>query len=239
MQTILKKIRKADEDFHLLGKHDTVVVGVSGGKDSVLLLHALTYYQRFKHKSFTLIGVYLDFGFENMDISCVSEFCKKEKITFYIEKTNIYEILKHYPKKNKTLDCSRCSSLKRGAIINVAQKYGANKVAFAHHADDAIETLFLNAFYGAKLQTFQPKIHLDDKNIDFIRPLIYTEEKDIIKTVKHLHLPIVKSACPNDGLTKRQSVKTLLAEIEGNYKGSKQNLLNLLSNEDIRLWRKQ
>lgn len=239
MQNILKLIRKADQDYHLIEDNDTIVVGVSGGKDSMLLLKALKYYSKFKNKNFTFIAVHMKMGFNNMDSSIIRNYCIREEIKYYEEEVPIYEILSHYLKKDGSLDCSRCSKLKRGAIVNIAKKLNANKIAFAHHGDDAVETFLLNAIYGGKIASFAPKINYNDNEITFIRPLIYVHENTIINGIKKENIPVIKSTCPKDGYSKRQDIKELLQQIYKQYPSSKNNLLKLLSNEEIEIWKKE
>ena len=238
MKKILKYIRKADQDYHLIETSDKIAIGLSGGKDSMVLLKALHTYQKFKHKQFTLVAIHLNMGFSNMDTTILKEYCKQYEIPYYEEKVEIYEILKHYKKVNGQLDCSRCSNLKRGAIVQMATKYKCNKIAFAHHGDDAIETFLLNAIYGAKLSTFKPKIQYVDKAIEFIRPLVYVHEKEIKRIVKAYQIPIVKSSCPQDGFSKRQVVKEILANLYTQFPQAEHNFLQLLSTDQINLWKK-
>lgn len=239
MKHILKYLRKGDEDFKLIDTNDTIVVGVSGGKDSMLLLKALASYQKFDHKQFKLIAVHMKMGFPNMDSNIIKQYTQALNVEYYEEEVPIYEILKHYLKEDGSLDCSRCSTLKRGAIVKIAKKLKANKIAFAHHGDDAVETFFLNAIYGGKMSTFQPKINYENNNISFIRPFIYLHESDIIKAVKKENIVIVKSTCTKDGNSKRSELKKLMQDIYEQFPASKQNLLNMLSNEDVNVWKKE
>ena len=238
MQEILKYLRKADDDYGLIKENDTILVGVSGGKDSVLLLYALSLYQNFKEKNFTIIGVHMNMGFPNSDITLITTFMESLSIPFRVVDVPIYEILTHYSKEDGSLDCSRCSNLKRGAIVNLAKEWKANKIAFAHHGDDALETLFLNAIHGAKMDTFQPQIYYEDKEITFIRPFVYVHESDIIQAVKKRQLPTVQSQCPKDGFSSRTQMKTLLHQIYKDFPASKKNLLNMLSHEKG-VWKKE
>ncbi|MDF9823903.1 tRNA 2-thiocytidine biosynthesis protein TtcA [Breznakia sp. PF5-3] len=239
MKKILKYIRKADEDYHLIENGDTIAIGVSGGKDSMVLLKALHEYQKFDHKHFQILAIHLKMGFPNMDMSDIQAFCTTSSIPYHEEDVPIYEILTHYQKTDGRLDCSRCSNLKRGAIVNVAKEKHCNKIAFAHHGDDAVETFLLNAIYSGKVSTFQPKIHYEDNDITFIRPLIYVHEKDIIANVKANEIPIVESTCPQDGYSKREDMKKLLKQLYDTYPEAKNNLLNMLSNGTVQLWKKE
>lgn len=237
MQKILKYIRKADEDFHLIENNDTIVIGISGGKDSVLLAHALNLYRKFKEKNFKIIAVHMNMGFPDSDMSVIKNYITSLNIPYHEVEVPIYEILQNY-KKDGNLDCARCSNLKRGAIVNIAKELKANKIAFAHHGDDAIETFMMNAIYSGKMSTFQPKIFYEDNNITFIRPLIYLHEKNIIQVVKRLEIPFVKSGCPKDGYSSRTLIKQKLNEFYAISSNAQKNLLHMLSEENG-IWKKE
>lgn len=242
LKQILGAIRKADLDYNLIQDGDRIAVGVSGGKDSLLLLYSLHLYQkiayRYDQKKFEVVGIHLEMGFPNMDFQFVRDFAKQNGIEYHDYPTKLYEILKLYPNKNGNIQCSRCSTLKKGAIVKAAKELNCNKTAFGHHADDAIETLFLNLIYGGKLNTFEPAMHLSNTGMDFIRPFIYCYEENIRNTaVNELRLPVVKSTCPNDGFTKRQDIKDLLGNIYQTYPIAKKNFLTAISNqEQLKLW---
>lgn len=239
MKKVLGCIRKADEEFDMIQSGDKVCVGVSGGKDSVLLLYSLSLYKKFASVDFDVIGVHIEMGFGNMDFSEVNHFCKEHDITLYHEPSEVYEILKRNKTEDGRLKCSLCSKFKKALVIDGAKKYGCNKVAFAHHGDDAVETLFMNMIYGGKIATFLPTMYLNRTDMNFIRPLIYAYESDIITAVEEANLPIVISTCPEDKHTKREEFKNLLQELYGKYPQAKSNLLLSLSNEEqTRLWNK-
>lgn len=234
MKKILAKIRKADELYSLIEDGDRIAVGISGGKDSTLLLYALHLYQYLcknsLNKNFEVIGIHIDLNFGEEDFKPLIDLFKKYNINYISEPSKIADILK-INLKNDKIQCSLCSKLKKGAVIKTAKKYHCNKVAFAHHADDAIETLFLNMIYGGKLATFDPKMYLTNSKITFIRPLIKVYENEIIDAVKRLKLPKLKSGCPNDGYTKRQDIKELLASIYQQFPEAKDNFLLSLHNK--------
>ncbi|MEG3058115.1 tRNA 2-thiocytidine biosynthesis TtcA family protein [Anaerorhabdus sp.] len=241
---VLGRIRKADLDFNLMQEGDRIAVGVSGGKDSMLLLYCLALYRnialRHMDKKIEIVGIHIKMGFPNMDFSEVIEFCKEHDIEFHTIDSKIYDILKIQANDDGTLKCSICSKLKKGAVINEAKKLNCNKTAFAHHADDAIETLFLNAIFGGRLATFAPKMFLTNSEMTFIRPFVYSFESDIVQAYKEAGIPIVKSTCPMDGHTKRQDMKELLNFIYKTYPSSKENFLLMLHNQkQLSLWVKQ
>lgn len=242
MKKILASIRKADEMFKLIEDKDVIGVGLSGGKDSSLLLYSL-YLYKFLAKNtydidFDIIGIHIDLNFGEEDFSNIENFFKEYPIKIHKESSKIADILA-LNKKNDEIQCSLCSTLKKGAVIKTAKELGCNKVAFAHHADDAIETLLLNMIYGGKIATFDPQMYLTNSEITFIRPFCLTFESEISKTCKELNIPVNKSGCPNDGYTQRQEMKNMLHSLYHKYPQAKDNfLLSLYNKEHINLYKK-
>jgi tRNA(Ile)-lysidine synthase TilS/MesJ len=238
LQNILRGIRKADQEFHLIEPGDSIAVALSGGKDSMLLFLALSQYQKFKGKDFKLCGIHVDVGFEDFDHELMQDFCKENGLDLHIEKTKIFDILKlEQHVKDGKIQCSLCSTLKKGVLFEKAQQLGCSKVAFGHHGDDAVETLFLNMIHGSKIATFQPLQYMSRMDMAAIRPMVYCREKEIIQACKANDIPSVRRVCPNDGYTQRQSVKELLETIYSQYPSAYDNFLRSLSNqEQIALW---
>ncbi len=238
MRVILGCLKKADLDYNLINDGDRIAVGVSGGKDSLVLLYALSLYQHFSHKNYSIIAINIGLGFENMDLSSIRKWCKQQQLEFHQiqSKPLIYDVLKLHKTADK-LPCSICSKMRKAAMNKAAKKYHCNKVAFAHHGDDAIETLLLNMTHGGRLATFAPKMHLSRENITFIRPLIYCYEKEINHTAKEANLPLVSNTCPNDQHTQRHEMKEILHQYYHRYPASHSNFLTMLSNiEQLDLW---
>ena len=243
MKHILGQMRRADHDFHLIEDGDKIAVGLSGGKDSSLLLYSLYIYQKLAEKSlnkrFEILGIHIDLNFGEEDFTPLWDFLDKYEIPHISVKSRIADILDLYLKDGK-VQCSRCSQLKKGAVVKTAKENGCNKIAYGHHADDAVETLLLNMIYGAKIASFEPNMYLSREDIRLIRPFVYCEEKDILKTVKSLEVPRLKSGCPVDGKTKRTEMKELIRSIEHEYPGARKNILTSLSNlEQVSLWHKE
>lgn len=237
LQTILRKIRRADHDYHLIEDGDVIAVGVSGGKDSMLLLCALQMYSRFKDKNFRVVGIHINMGFPDMDFSEVDAFCEKWNIELHHFPSSIYEILKRNLAKDGSLQCSLCSKFKKATVITAAKELGCTKVAFGHHSDDAVETLFLNMIHGGKIATFLPKMYMSRTDTTFIRPLIYCYESDIRNAQHNNEIPFVKSTCPNDGFTQRQDVKEMLQKLYEDYPMAKGNFIYMLHNlKQVALW---
>lgn len=230
-KNLLAKLRKADNDFNLINDNDIIVVGVSGGKDSILLCYLLNIYQKFSVKKFKFYPVMLDLGFDpHPDLPLLKKWFEENNMPLLIQnEKQVYEILKKHKSKDDHLPCSICSRMKKAAINKAAHDLNANKVSFAHHADDAIETLFMNMTYGGRINTFEAVMHLERAKTTFIRPLIYFREEEVIQAVKNFNLPVLKSHCPNDKHTSREDFKQLLNNFYTNFPESKQNFLNMLT----------
>ena len=241
IRKVLASIRNADLRFSLINQGDKIVVGVSGGKDSLVLLYALNLYRKFAQCDFEIIPVMLDLGFASFDPSAIQEYVRTLGMELVVaDARTVYPILLKHTKEGGHLPCSICSRMKKAAINKVAKGLGAKKVAFAHHAEDAIETLFMNELYGGRIATFVPKMHLQKADIDFIRPLILCRESEIEKTAREEKFPVMKSPCPSDGFTTREDVKNLLAGIYKKYPDAKENFLTMLYNyEQEDLWGKE
>lgn len=240
IRKILASIKRADETFNLINHGDKIVIGLSGGKDSMVLTYALSLYQKFAQKDFTIQPIILDLGFDGFNAERLAEWVASIGLTLMVEPAKeVYPILQIQMEKGglEHLPCSICSRMKKAAINKAANHLGFSKVAFAHHADDAVETLFLNQIYGGRIATFAPKMHLERANITFIRPLIFAEEASIIRCAKELELPVIPSPCPADKHTTREEIKDLLNQIYTTYPEAKTNFLGMLTNyEKADVW---
>ena len=233
IRVILACIRKADKEFNLINNGDRICLGISGGKDSIAMLYALNLYKKFSKTNFEIIPCTIDLGFPKYSYKKIESFSKKLGYDLHIEDgTTVYEILKTQKEIQKTpgLPCSICSKMKKAIINKVAHDFNCNKVAFAHHRDDAIETLLMNEIYGGRISTFSPKMFLSGEKITFIRPLVLAKEGDILRLCKEENLPISPSKCPNDKNTQREEMKKILNNIYEKYPSSRENFLNMLLN---------
>jgi len=231
MKRILGNIRKADTDFGMIKEGDKIAVGVSGGKDSMILLYALHLYQKFAPVKFELVGITLKLGFGGMDFNTVIDFCKEHNIEYQMVDTRVFEILKAKADARGRLPCSLCSKFKKGLLIQKAVELGCNKVSMGHHADDAVETMVMNTIHNGYISTFKAKMYMDESDVTFIRPLIYCCERDIIKAARKC-VPIVPSTCPMDKNTSREDVKEMLKALYKAYPAAKSNMLNAIKNVD-------
>jgi len=240
IRIILAGLRNADNTYKLISKGDKILVGISGGKDSLVLFKALTLYQKFSHTDFAIYPVMMDLGFPKFNPSKVKKYIKSLGYELIInDSTNVYPILKANQKNKTHLPCSICSRMKKAIMNSIAHELKANKVAFAHHMDDAVETLFMNMFYAGKIATFEPKMHLSNENIDFIRPLIFSKEKDVARCAEEENIPVLKSNCPADKHTNRYVIKKWLDEVKKTNNHVEKNIYTALKNEEqVKLWKK-
>lgn len=236
MQKILGYMRRAIEEFDLISDGDSIAVGVSGGKDSLVLLKGLILLRSFIGIDYSLTAVTLDpcFGGAEGDYSPVEQLCRESGVPYILERTRIGEIVLDV--RHEEHPCSLCSRMRRGALHNVAKSAGCNKVALGHHYNDAVETFVMNLFVEGRIGCFSPKSFLDRKEITVIRPLVFAPEHEIRRAAKHLGVEIVKSACPADGNTMREETKRFLAERERLDHGFTDRIFGAMRRADINGW---
>lgn len=211
MKRVVSLTRRAIEDYAMIEEGDKIAVGISGGKDSLVLAGALAELSRYYPKKFELIGLTLDMGYK-ADYSAVEKYFEGLGVEYKIKYTNFKEII--FDIRKESNPCSLCAKMRRGALNDFAIENGCNKVALGHHNDDVLETFFLSMIYEGRLHSFSPVTYLDRTNLYQIRPMIYVRERDIRGVVKHHDIPVVKSLCPADGETKREYMKGLIRQIE-------------------------
>lgn len=230
MKQILGGMRKAIEEYNMINDGDSIAVGVSGGKDSMLLLYALKLFQKFSPVKYELAGVTVSLGFKNFDLNPVISFCEKIEVPYYIVDTDIEEIVFNVRKEKNP--CSLCSKMRNGALHNKIKEIGFNKVALGHHADDVIETMFLSMLYSGRIATFKPITYLSNKNIHNIRPLIFLREAQVLGAINENDIPVIESPCPMDKTSKRQAVKKILKKIYDDVPEGRERLLQAIRNTD-------
>lgn len=235
MQKLLSKMRQAINDYNLIEDGDKIAVGLSGGKDSLTLLHLLNLYKKFSPQKFELIAITLNPG--EVDNSPLHKLCKELEVPFYEIQTDIQKVV--FDIKKEKNPCSLCAKLRRGTLHSNAQQLGCNKVALGHHKDDAIETLMLSISYEGRINCFSPKSYMDKENITLIRPMVYITEKSIKNVVKKYNFPVIENPCPADKNTKREDMKNLIYELDHRMPGFKENLFGSLTNsEQFFIWDK-
>jgi len=236
MKKTLGCLRKADQDFGLIEDGDRIAVGVSGGKDSLLLLHALSLYRRFSHKHFSLYAVTVATGLEPFDLTEIRKLCASLEIPYVVKETQIGEIIFSYRKEKNP--CALCSKMRRAVLAGTCRELGCNKLALAHHREDAVETLLMSLFYEGTFKTFHPKTLMSRTGITVIRPLVYLPESHVKHMQKALCLPVVHSPCPADGKTAREDMKELLRKLRKIYPDASERILHALQQDHYDLWQR-
>ena len=210
MQKVLSHLRRAVEEYKLIEDGDKIAIGVSGGKDSLVLLKALANYAIFSPQKFSIVAITIDMFAGKSDFSQISKMCEELGVEYHIYPSDIYEIV--FEERKESNPCSLCAKLRRGMLNTKAIELGCNKLALGHSADDVMHTFLLSLFFEGRLSTFLPKLYMDRTGMTVIRPLILTDEKYIKSVAKNL--PVQKSLCPVDKLTKREYVKDVIKDIQ-------------------------
>ncbi len=236
LQQLLSLTRRAIDDYGMIEEGDRIAVGISGGKDSLTLLYALSELRRFYPHKFQLVAITIDLGFNNLKLDDIKLFCEKLNVEYTIVKTDIYKIV--FEDRKESNPCSLCSKMRKGALNDAIKEMGCNKVAYAHHKNDVADTMMLSLIYEGRFNTFSPVTFLDRTEVTVIRPLIYVNEADVIGFVNANNIPVVKSPCPADKHTKREYVKNLLADINKEAPGVYERIFTAIRNSSIRGWNK-
>lgn len=234
LQQLLSYTRKAVDDYNMIETGDHIAVGISGGKDSLTLLYALHGLKRFYPNSFDLSAITIDLGYDKCDFGPVKELCQELNVPYTIVKTDIAKIL--FEERKETNPCSLCAKMRKGALNDAVKEMGCNKVAYAHHKDDIIETMLLSLIFEGRFHSFSPKTYLDRTELTVIRPMMYVDEADVIGFKNRYDLPVVKSRCPVDGLTKRQYAKDLVKQLETTHTGARNRMFTAILNGNIPGW---
>ena len=208
MQRILSHMRKAIEEYKMIEEGDKIAICLSGGKDSITMLHAFKSLQKFYPNNFEIIAISIDPGFEFFDTEFLKSICDNLEIPLYIEKSNAKEIVFDIRKEKNP--CSLCANLRRGVINSIAIREGCNKIALGHNQDDVLETFLLNLLYTGNISTFSPVSYMDRSKITLIRPLVYTPEKEIKRFIRKNNFSVMPKVCPMDGTSKREDMKQLI-----------------------------
>lgn len=234
LQQLLSYTRKAVDDYQMIEKGDKIAVGISGGKDSLTLLYALKYLQRFYPNPFEIAAITVDLGFEGFDLTSIEKLCEELDVPYYIVHTDIAKIV--FEEKKDVSPCSLCAKMRKGALNDRIKELGCNKVAYAHHKDDIVETMMLSLIYEGRFHSFSPRTYLDRMDLTLIRPLMYVPEAEIIGFQNKYQLPTVKNPCPQDGVTKREYVKQLLRQINLENPGVKNRMFTAITGGKIDGW---
>ena len=227
-------VRRAVDDYDMILEGDRVAVGVSGGKDSMLLLLALSHLRRFYPRHFELEAVTVELGFEGMDFTPVKELCEKLEVPYTCLRTDIKEVV--FDVRREDNPCSLCAKMRRGAINDLIRQRGVNKLALGHHFDDAVETFMMSLLFEGRLSCFRPVTYLDRSGVTQIRPLIYAGEQKIANLAAQLNVPVVENPCPQDKASKRYEIKQLLKGMSAEYPDMKSKIFGAMQRMPLPGW---
>ena len=231
MQKLMGLVRRCVEDYHMIEPGDRIAVGVSGGKDSLVLLQLLAGLKQYL--PFHLEAITIDMGL-NMDYSGVQAMCDQLEVPYTIVNTQIAPIIfDHRKEKNP---CSMCSKMRRGALNQAILDRGIHKVALGHHYDDAVETFLMSLLYEGRISCFQPVTDLDRTGVIQIRPMLYIHEKTVDNFASRMELPVVENRCPVDKTTKREEIKKLVYELSSTYPDLKERIFGAMQRFPLPEW---
>ena len=236
MRSLTGHVRAAIDKYNMIAPGDHIAVGISGGKDSMFLLHALSELRRYHSASFSLTGITIDPGFSNQeaDYSEIEKFCADREIAYIIKRTSLAKVI--FEDNKESSPCSLCARMRRGMLHNLCVENGFNKIALGHHLDDAVQTFFMNLLYGGKIGCFSPVTYLSRKDLTMIRPLIFCEETQIRSSVARLKIPVVKSACPVDGISARKDSADFIKTLEKDFPDIKSKIMGAMQRADLDKW---
>ena len=236
MQKLMGLVRRCVDDYDMIKAGDKIAVGVSGGKDSVVLLRLLAGLREYFDKPFELAAITIDMGL-GMDYGEISKLCEELNVPYHIIKTEIAPIIfDHRKEKNP---CSMCAKMRRGALNQAILDLGYHKLALGHHYDDAVETFVMSLIYEGRISCFQPVTDLDRTGIIQIRPMLYIHEKTVDNFAKRMNLPIIENRCPVDKTTKRTEVKELIFNLSKTYPDVKERVFGAMQRYPLPEWEPQ
>ncbi len=211
MERFAGLVRRCVEDYDMIQEGDRVAVGLSGGKDSLLLLTALNLLKSYYPKRFELLGVTVGLGFEDMDFSQITDYCGQLGIPYHYLQTDIKNVV--FDIRNEKNPCSLCVKMRKGSFNDKLIELGVNKAALGHHMDDAVDTFMMSLIYEGRISCFTPVTYMDRTGITQIRPMLYAEESQVINLVRKYRLPVVETTCPVNRTSKREYVKKLVNDL--------------------------
>ena len=233
MQKLMGLLRRCVEDYNMIDTGDRIAVGVSGGKDSLVLLKLMAGLREYHNKPFSLEAITVDMGL-GMDYSGIEAFCRELNVPYTIVKTEIGPIIfDHRKEKNP---CSMCAKMRRGALNQALLDRGLNKLALGHHYDDAVETFLMSLLYEGRISCFQPVTNLDRTGVVQIRPMLYISERTVDNFSKKMELPVVQNRCPVDKDTKREEIKQLVYQLSGRYPELKDRIFGAMQRYPLAQW---
>lgn len=227
-------VRRCVDDYGMIRPGDRIAVGVSGGKDSLILLLALSHLRSFYPAEFTLEALTVELGFPDMDYTPVAELCASLDVPYHRIRTDIREIV--FDVRQESNPCSLCSKMRRGALNTAIREGGYNKLALGHHFDDAVETFMMSLLFEGRLNCFRPVTYMDRSGVTQIRPLLYAGELRIANLAETLQLPVVANTCPQDTGSRRAEIKALLASLQPDYPDLKSKIFGAMQRLPLDGW---
>ena len=226
LQRLLSLLRQAIDQYQMIENGDHIAIGISGGKDSLTLLYGLSQLQKFYPKHFTLSAITVDMGLDTMNLEPIKALCADFNVPYEIISTEIGKIL--FEARKESNPCALCAKMRKGALNQKALELGCNKIAYAHHKDDLIETALMSLLYEGRFYAFPPVTHLDRTDLTVIRPLMLVSEADVKGFRNKYQLPVCKNPCPVDGKTKREYVKQLTSKLNHDSPGVKDRFFHAI-----------
>ncbi len=225
--SVSRRAGRAIGDYNMIREGDRIAVAVSGGKDSISLLHVLRHRQKISPVKFEFAAVHIDFGFEDFNPQKLIEYLEREGFTYHIEPVDSLK-----GEKWEDIECFWWSKNRRKALFLFSDRLGFNKIAFGHHMDDIVETILLNQFYRGETGAMKPRQELFDGKLTLIRPLAYEREANMVILAEKLNLQSIggQSKCANDDTSHRMKIKKMLREFEKENPDIIKNIFNSLKN---------
>lgn len=257
LQKLYSKVRQVVDAYQMIEDGDKIAIGISGGKDSLTLLYALAGMRKFYPKKYDVVAITVDTGvgeymkrtgvahadamtvedvnrkMQGMDFTKVKELCDSLQVPYEIIPTQIFPILMERQEKRM---CPLCAKMRKDAFNEAVLRLGCNKIAYAHHKDDVVETFLMSQVLEGRVHTFSPVTHLDGTELDLIRPLVYVTEAEVRGFMRRYQLPVVKNLCPVDGATKREAAKQMLAHMEEEFPKAKSRMFAAIQRDHIDGW---
>ena len=227
-------VRKGVDEYNMIQPGDRIAVGVSGGKDSMLLLRAMKHLQIYYPKPFELMALTIEMGFEGMDFGPVADYCREREIPYTCLKTDIKEIV--FDVRREENPCSLCAKMRRGALNDAIRERCIKKLALGHHFDDAVETFMMSLLFEGRISCFRPVTFLDRSGVTQIRPLVYAGEQKISNLAAQLNVPVVENPCPQDKGSKRYEIKQLLKTMCESYPDMKSKVFGAMQRMPLPGW---
>ena len=234
LQEIMGLARRAIDDYDMIDENDKIAIGLSGGKDSLTMLHALYNLKRYYPKKFDIMAITIHPGSDTFKTDELEKLCDELGIEYVIYNSNITKVVFDIRKEKNP--CSLCANMRRGMLNSIAIEHGCTKIALAHHMDDVIETFLMSILLNGKVHTFSPVTYLSRSDVKVIRPFIYVPEKDIRAVARKLNYPVVGKCCPMDGYTKREYTKNLIHTLSKDIPKVKSHIFGAIKRSNIKGW---